>query len=108
MKNIKGKKYFDSYKNYKESKGRVGYKLRKKTTQKDYEKIGFMSGLEVHQQLLTDKKLFCNCPAGIFQKNGQYDAELLRHMRPTLSELGEYDGTALMEFKTKKTMSFSG
>ena len=106
MRNKKDNEYFDSYRNYIESKGRVGYKLRKKTTQKDYEKIGFMSGLEVHQQLLTDKKLFCNCPAGIFQKNGQYDAELIRHMRPTLSELGEYDGTALMEFKTKKTIYY--
>jgi hypothetical protein len=27
-------------------------------------------------------------------------------MRPTLSELGEYDGTALMEFKTKKNVVY--
>ncbi|MBK6406200.1 MAG: hypothetical protein IPF66_14865 [Holophagales bacterium] len=27
-------------------------------------------------------------------------------MRPTLSELGEYDGTALMEFKTKKNIVY--
>ena len=27
-------------------------------------------------------------------------------MRPTLSELGEYDGTALMEFKTKKEIIY--
>jgi len=27
-------------------------------------------------------------------------------MRPTLSELGEYDGTALMEFKTKKNVIY--
>lgn len=27
-------------------------------------------------------------------------------MRPTLSELGEYDGTALMEFKTRKTIIY--
>ncbi|HET8666543.1 MAG TPA: Glu-tRNA(Gln) amidotransferase subunit GatE, partial [Terriglobales bacterium] len=32
--------------------------------------------------------------------------EVLRHMRPTLSELGEYDGTALMEFKTKKEIVY--
>ena len=99
-------RYFDSYKNYMESQTRVGYKPRKKTTRKDYEKIGFMSGLEIHQQLKTDKKLFCNCPAGVFQKDGDYNAELIRHMRPTLSELGEYDGTALMEFKTKKIIYY--
>ncbi len=24
------------------------------------------SGLEIHQQLLTSKKLFCRCPAGLY------------------------------------------
>jgi glutamyl-tRNA(Gln) amidotransferase subunit E len=36
----------------------------------------------------------------------EFHAEILRHMRPTLSELGEYDGTALMEFKTKKEIIY--
>ncbi len=70
----------------------------------DYEAIGFMSGLEVHQQLLTRSKLFCRCPAG--HRVTRVDAEVLRHMRPTLSELGEYDGTALMEFKTRKEIVY--
>ncbi len=70
----------------------------------DYAGIGFKSGLEIHQQLLTEKKLFCRCPAGRY--SAAYDAEILRHMRPTLSELGEYDGTALMEFKTKKEIIY--
>ena len=73
-------------------------------TPEDYAKVGFKSGLEVHQQLWTDKKLFCRCPAGHYSSN--YNAEILRHMRPTLSELGEYDGTALMEFKTKKEIIY--
>ncbi|MCU0365238.1 MAG: hypothetical protein MUE93_06160 [Ignavibacteriaceae bacterium] len=73
-------------------------------TETDYETVGFKSGLEIHQQLYTDKKLFCHCPAGIYSDN--YDAEILRHMRPTLSELGVYDGTALMEFKTKKEIIY--
>lgn len=73
-------------------------------TDEDYAKVGFKSGLEIHQQLLTEKKLFCRCPAGRYSKN--YDAEILRHMRPTLSEMGEYDGTALMEFKTKKDIIY--
>ena len=70
----------------------------------DYERVGFKSGLEIHQQILTEKKLFCRCPAGRYSDS--YDAEILRHMRPTLSELGEYDGTALMEFKTKKEIIY--
>ncbi|MDR0603870.1 MAG: Glu-tRNA(Gln) amidotransferase subunit GatE, partial [Bacteroidales bacterium] len=96
----------NSSKNYKLSKEAIGYVNRKDATQADYDRIGFMSGLEVHQQLLTKKKLFCHCPAGFFQKPDEYDAELIRHMRPTLSELGEYDGTALMEFKTRKEIIY--
>ena len=73
-------------------------------TAADYRDLGMKSGLEIHQQLLTEKKLFCRCPAGHY--SDEYDAEILRHMRPTLSELGEYDGTALMEFKTKKNITY--
>lgn len=73
-------------------------------TADDYRDLGMKSGLEIHQQLLTDKKLFCRCPAGHY--SNAYDAEILRHMRPTLSELGEYDGTALMEFKTRKNIIY--
>lgn len=99
------KEVFDPLQNYEESKKSIGYVPRREATQADYDRIGFKSGLEVHQQLLTRRKLFCNCPAGIFQGD-KYDAELIRHMRPTLSELGEYDGTALMEFKTRKNIIY--
>lgn len=97
---------FDPLQNYEDTKKASGYVTRKDATQKTYDAIGFMSGLEVHQQLKTIEKLFCRCPAGVFQKPDQYDAEVVRHMRPTLSELGEYDGTALMEFKTRKNIVY--
>ncbi|HOY33397.1 MAG TPA: Glu-tRNA(Gln) amidotransferase subunit GatE [Bacteroidales bacterium] len=100
------KENFDPKYNYEETKETIGYVPLKKATQDDWTRIGFMSGLEVHQQLKTKEKLFCHCPAGLYQKKNQYDAELLRHMRPTLSELGEYDGTALMEFKTRKEIVY--
>jgi len=80
------------------------FKPFEEMTPADYEAVGFKSGLEIHQQLLTSKKLFCRCPAGKYSK--MFDAEILRHMRPTLSELGEYDGTALMEFKTRKEIIY--
>lgn len=70
----------------------------------DLTDIGFKCGVEIHQQLLTKKKLFCRCPAGRYSK--EHHAEILRHMRPTLSEMGVYDGCALMEFKTKKEIVY--
>jgi glutamyl-tRNA(Gln) amidotransferase subunit E len=70
----------------------------------DYKKIGLRVGREVHQQLDTERKLFCHCPAGVYTSS--HDGAVLRHMRPTLSALGEYDGTALMEFKTKKNVVY--
>ncbi len=73
-------------------------------TADDYSAIGLKCGLEVHQQLLTRSKLFCRCPAGLY--SADYDAEILRRMRPTLSEMGEYDGTALMEKKTRKNITY--
>ena len=83
---------------------RFTFKPFEEMTDRDYADIGLMCGLEVHQQLLTDRKLFCRCPAG--QYTSEFDAEILRHMRPTLSELGEYDGTALMEKKTRKNIYY--
>ncbi len=80
------------------------FKPFEEMTAEDYATVGFKAGLEVHQQLLTRRKLFCRCPTGRYDKT--YHAEILRHMRPTLSELGEYDGTALMEFKTRKEIIY--
>lgn len=92
--------------NFIKTQKRIGYSLLKQTPSEVYEELGFICGLEVHQQLKTEKKLFCHCPAGIFQRHGKYDAEIVRHMRPTLSEMGGYDGTALMEFKTRKNITY--
>ncbi|OFX81931.1 MAG: glutamyl-tRNA(Gln) amidotransferase subunit E [Bacteroidetes bacterium GWE2_29_8] len=100
------KQKFDPKANYEATKNGIGYVPRKEATQKNYDEIGFMSGLEVHQQVDTEAKSFCRCPAGMFNSSDIYDAEIIRHMRPTLSELGEYDGTALMEFRTKKEIVY--
>jgi len=100
----KGK--FDPKRNYQETMELAGYVPRREANQQNYDAIGFMSGLEVHQQLLTREKMFCHCPAGVYNHSDDYDAEVIRHMRPTLSELGEYDGTALMEFKTRKEIIY--
>ena len=64
--------------------------MNQEKSQQDLRDLGFKCGVEIHQQLLTSKKLFCRCPSGVYSK--QHDAEILRHMRPTLSEMGTYDG----------------
>ncbi|MFO8234326.1 MAG: Glu-tRNA(Gln) amidotransferase subunit GatE [Bacteroidales bacterium] len=103
---MENKNNFTPTENYQKSKNEIGYVDIKNATEEDYKRIGFKSGLEVHQQLKTKEKLFCHCPAGIYHSNDEYDAEIIRHMRPTLSELGEYDGTALMEYKTRKEIIY--
>jgi glutamyl-tRNA(Gln) amidotransferase subunit E len=97
---------FDPRQNYEKSQKLVGYSPRRQTKAETYSHLGFKCGLEVHQQLKTAKKLFCHCPAGRYHDHAEFDAEIVRHMRPTLSELGEYDGTALMEFKTRKKVIY--
>ncbi|KPK77481.1 MAG: hypothetical protein AMJ79_03005 [Phycisphaerae bacterium SM23_30] len=96
----------ESVENYEKSKKIVGYESFCQASPRTYSLLGFRCGLEIHQQLKTQKKLFCRCPAGLYQSKDEYDAEVIRHMRPTLSELGEYDGTALMEFKTRKNIIY--
>lgn len=97
---------FDPVQNYEKTRQKVGYIPRKNATRDTYTQLGFKCGLEIHQQLKTRKKLFCRCPSGIYQGPDDHNAEVVRHMRPTLSELGEYDGTALMEFRTKKNITY--
>jgi len=51
----------------------------------DFEAIGFKCGLEIHQQLRTERKLFCRCPP--VYRNDPAHYTIVRHMRPTLSEM---------------------
>jgi len=99
-------KKVDPDSNFERTRRQVDFVPRAKADMSVYAGLGFRCGLEIHQQLDTAQKLFCRCPAGIYQNGDDYDAEVVRHMRPTLSELGEYDGTALMEFKTRKNIIY--
>jgi glutamyl-tRNA(Gln) amidotransferase subunit E len=63
----------------------------------DYAKIGLKVGLEIHQQLNTKAKLFCNCPPALFKE--EPEITFLRRLRPTQSELGQVDPAAFFEFQ---------
>ena len=71
---------FNPLSNYEKTKEDVGYVLRTNAQQSDYDRVGFKAGLEIHQQLKTKKKLFCNCPAGIYHDDDDINAEIIRHM----------------------------
>ncbi len=64
----------------------------------DYRTIGLRVGLEIHQQLDTKTKLFCNCPTRIVSEEELKAApRIVRYLRATKSELGEVDAAAAFE-----------
>jgi glutamyl-tRNA(Gln) amidotransferase subunit E len=67
--------------------------------------VGVKVGLEIHQQLATNKKLFCNCTP---IETEEYSIKFQRKLRASKSELGEYDPAALFEkSKSKSIMYFA-
>jgi len=70
----------------------------------DYDAIGLMVGVEIHRQLDTGHKLFCDCPTILATANPSLRFE--RKLRPTQSELGQIDPAALFEFHKGKTIDY--
>jgi len=70
----------------------------------DYTKLGLKVGLEVHQELATRHKLFCQCPPLLFKEDPEYT--FIRRLRPSQSELGEIDPAALFEFLKGKAIIY--
>jgi len=61
--------------------------------------IDLRVGLEIHQQLSTQTKLFCACP---IVKSEEFPYSFSRRLRPTQSETGRVDPAAAFEFSRGK------
>ena len=70
----------------------------------DYGSIGLKVGIEIHRQLDTRKKLFCDCPTTM--SDADPSVRFLRRLRPTQSELGQVDPAALFEFQKGRAIIY--
>ena len=83
-----------------EAKTQANRKAQGENNDSFFEGIGFKCGLEVHQRLLTQEKLFCGCSAGQEPDSELYTIE--RYQRAVAGELGSLDRAALFEELKKK------
>ena len=70
----------------------------------DYKEIGLKCGLEIHQQLDTDKKLFCSCRSALSQDKPI--GKIIRKLRPVAGETGEVDIAAAHELLKNKEFEY--
>ena len=70
----------------------------------DYQKIGLKAGLEIHQQLDTEKKLFCNCKSRLSQD--KHTKTISRTLKPVTGETGEVDVAASHELLKNKVFEY--
>jgi len=67
----------------------------------DYHALGLKCGIEIHQQLDTREKLFCNCPTRL-RETSESNLEFYRYLRAAPSEMGEVDRAAAEEVKIQR------
>ncbi|MFA4878242.1 MAG: Glu-tRNA(Gln) amidotransferase subunit GatE [Methanoregula sp.] len=71
----------------------------------DYRALGLVAGIEIHQQLDTRRKLFCNCPTTLREVK-DHNGEFFRYLRATVSEMGEIDRAAQEEMKNNRKFQY--
>jgi glutamyl-tRNA(Gln) amidotransferase subunit E len=70
-----------------------------------YKKIGFMCGLEIHQRLATERKLFCACSASMHEHAPVGRIE--RRQRAVAGELGAVDVSTAFESARKRRFYYN-
>src|SRR6056297_2399979 len=73
----------------------------------DYDELGLKVGIEIHQQLDSNAKLFCSCPTEL-QGSREPDYHVYRRHRPVLGETGEFDEAMLVEFLKRGDVIYEG
>jgi len=63
------------------------------------------AGIEIHQQLDTERKLFCRCPT-LLRDTKEHSGGFTRFLRATESEMGEIDRAALEELKHVRRFTY--
>ncbi len=71
----------------------------------DYQKLGLKVGIEIHQQLDTNK-LFCNCPSTLRDDAPHFTIK--RELRASKGETDEIDVAALHETKKQNYVLYEG
>ncbi|ERG89953.1 MAG: archaeal Glu-tRNAGln amidotransferase subunit E (contains GAD domain), partial [halophilic archaeon J07HX5] len=71
----------------------------------DYDRLGLVAGLEIHQQLDTETKLFCSCPTTL-RDPAEVTRRFRRRLHPTRSELGELDQAAVEESRVDREFEY--
>jgi glutamyl-tRNA(Gln) amidotransferase subunit E len=71
----------------------------------DYKTAGLTAGIEIHQQLNTQEKLFCHCQT-LLRDSIDHSGEFFRFLRVTESEMGEIDRAAQEEMKRDRKFHY--
>ncbi|MDY0267145.1 MAG: Glu-tRNA(Gln) amidotransferase subunit GatE [Methanimicrococcus sp.] len=67
----------------------------------DYESLGLMVGLEIHQQVDSPTKLHCRCP-NIYREMEDSTHEIQRYLRPKSNNLGMMDHAVVEQTKANR------
>ena len=67
----------------------------------DYEALGLMVGLEIHQQVDSPTKLHCRCP-NIYREPEESTHEIRRYLRPKANNLGMMDRAVIEQTQANR------